>query len=119
MENTTTTIQDIQPLILTESAAEKVKKLIEEENNPELNLRVVITGGGCSGFQYGFTVDEKILDGDAEIAKCGVKLLVDPMSSQYLRGAEIDYQEGLEGALFVIKNPNAKTTCGCGSSFST
>jgi len=119
MENTTTTIQDLQPLIFTESAAEKVKKLIEEEKNPDLNLRVFITGGGCSGFQYGFTFDEKIQDGDAEIAKCGVKLLVDPMSIQYLRGAEIDYQEGLEGAQFVIKNPNAKTTCGCGSSFST
>jgi iron-sulfur cluster insertion protein len=119
MENTTTTIQDINPLIFTDSAAEKVKKLIEEEKHPALNLRVFITGGGCSGFQYGFTFDEKVQDGDAEIANCGVKLLVDPMSIQYLRGAEIDYQEGLEGAQFVIKNPNAKTTCGCGSSFST
>ena len=119
MENVTTTIQDKEPLIFTDSAAEKVKKLIEEEKNPSLNLRVFITGGGCSGFQYGFTFDEKFQDGDAEIAKCGVKLLVDPMSIQYLRGAEIDYQEGLEGAQFVIKNPNAKTTCGCGSSFST
>ena len=119
MENVTTTIQDKEPLIFTDSAAEKVKKLIEEEKNPSLNLRVFITGGGCSGCQYGFTFDEKIQDGDAEIAKCGVKLLVDPMSIQYLRGAEIDYQEGLEGAQFVIKNPNAKTTCGCGSSFST
>ena len=97
MENITTTIQDKEPLIFTDSAAEKVKKLIEEEKNPSLNLRVFITGGGCSGFQYGFTFDEKIQDGDAEI----------------------DYQEGLEGAQFVIKNPNAKTTCGCGSSFST
>ena len=119
MENITTTIQDKEPLIFTDSAAEKVKKLIEEEKNPSLNLRVFITGGGCSGFQYGFTFDEKIQDGDAEIAKCGVTLLVDPMSIQYLRGAEIDYQEGLEGAQFIIKNPNAKTTCGCGSSFST
>ena len=119
MENVTSTIQDKEPLIFTDSAAEKVKKLIEEEKNPSLNLRVFITGGGCYGFQYGFTFDEKIQDGDAEIAKCGVKLLVDPMSIQYLRGAEIDYQEGLEGAQFVIKNPNAKTTCGCGSSFST
>ena len=110
MENVTT-IQDKEPLIFTDSAAEKVKKLIEEEKNPALNLRVFITGGGCSGFQYGFTFDEKIQDGDAEIAKCGVKLLVDPMSIQYLRGAEIDYQEGLEGAQFIIKNPNAKTTC--------
>ena len=118
MENVTT-IQDKEPLIFTDSAAEKVKKLIEEEKNPALNLRVFITGGGCSGFQYGFTFDENVQDGDAEIAKCGVKLLVDPMSIQYLRGAEIDYQEGLEGAQFIIKNPNAKTTCGCGSSFST
>ena len=119
MENITTTIQDKEPLIFTDSAAEKVKKLIEEEKNPSLNLIVFITCGGCSGFQYGFTFDEKIQDGDAEIAKCGVKLLVDPMSIQYLRGPEIDYQEGLEGAQFIIKNPNAKTTCGCGSSFST
>ena len=106
-------------LVFTDSAANKVKALIEDEKNPNLNLRVFITGGGCSGFQYGFTFDEKIQDGDSEIEKCGVKLLVDPMSVQYLRGAEIDYQEGLEGAQFVIKNPNAKTTCGCGSSFST
>ncbi len=106
-------------LVFTESAATKVKTLIEEEKNPNLNLRVFITGGGCSGFQYGFTFDEKIQDGDSEIVKCGVKLLVDPTSIQYLRGAEIDYQEGLEGAQFIIKNPNAKTTCGCGSSFST
>jgi len=106
-------------LVFTESAANKVKALIVDEKNPNLNLRVFITGGGCSGFQYGFTFDEKIQDGDSEIEKNGVKLLVDPMSVQYLRGAEIDYQEGLEGAQFVIKNPNAKTTCGCGSSFST
>ena len=106
-------------LVFTESAANKVKALIEEEKNPNLNLRVFITGGGCSGFQYGFTFDEKIQDGDSEIEKCGVKLLVDPTSIQYLRGAEIDYQEGLEGAQFSIKTPNAKTTCGCGSSFST
>ena len=106
-------------LVFTESAATKVKALIEEEKNPNLNLRVFITGGGCSGFQHGFTFDEKIQDGDSEIEKCGVKLLVDPTSIQYLRGAEIDYQEGLEGAQFVIKNPNAKTTCGCGSSCST
>ena len=95
-------------LVFTESAATKVKALIEEEKNPNLNLRVFITGGGCSGFQYGFTFDEKIQDGDSEIEKCGVKLLVDPTSIQYLRGAEIDYQEGLEGAQFIIKNPNAK-----------
>lgn len=113
------TSQQQQVLVFTENAAVKVKALIEEEKNPNLNLRVFITGGGCSGFQYGFTFDEKIQDGDSEIERCGVKLLVDPTSIQYLRGAEIDYQEGLEGSQFVIKNPNAKTTCGCGSSFST
>ena len=116
-ETNVTKTKDV--LVFTESAANKVKTLIEDEKNPNLNLRVFITGGGCSGFQYGFTFDEKIQDGDSEIEKCGVKLLVDPMSVQYLRVAEIDYQEGLEGAQFVIKNPNAKTTCGCGSSFST
>ena len=118
MENTTTTIQDINPLIFTDSAAEKVKKLIEEEKNPALNLRVFITGGGCSGFQYGFTFDEKIELGDSQIENLGVTLLVDPMSVQYLMGAEIDYKEDLQGAQFVIRNPNATTTCGCGSSFS-
>ena len=107
------------PLLLSDSARKRIKALMAEESNPALKLRVYVTGGGCSGFQYGFTFDEKVQDGDSEIEKCGVKLLVDPMSIQYLRGAEIDYQEGLEGAQFVIKNPNAKTTCGCGSSFST
>ena len=108
-------------LTLHDAAAKKIKQIAEED--PDVKdyhkLRVFIQGGGCSGFQYGFTFDEKIQDGDSEIEKCGVKLLVDPTSIQYLRGAEIDYQEGLEGAQFVIKNPNAKTTCGCGSSFST
>ena len=106
------------PLVFTESAALKVKGLIEEEGNPDLKLRVFISGGGCSGFQYGFTFDEDINDGDTEVEKEGVKLLIDPMSYQYLIGAEIDYTEGLEGAQFVIRNPNATTTCGCGSSFS-
>lgn len=106
------------PLAFTEAAALKVKSLIEEEGNPELMLRVFITGGGCSGFQYGFTFDESINDGDTEVEQCGVKLLVDPMSFQYLVGAEIDYKEDLNGAQFVIRNPNATTTCGCGSSFS-
>tara|TARA_Y100000992_G_scaffold272800_1_gene214632 strand:+ start:98 stop:457 length:360 start_codon:yes stop_codon:yes gene_type:complete len=119
MQTEVNTAKTDSGLIFTESAANKVKTLIEDEKNPNLKLRVFITGGGCSGFQYGFTFDEKIQDGDSEIEKCGVTLLVDPMSVQYLRGAEIDYQEGLEGAQFVIKNPNAKTTCGCGSSFST
>jgi iron-sulfur cluster insertion protein len=106
------------PLNFTEAAAIKVKSLIDEEENPELMLRVFVSGGGCSGFQYGFTFDENIGDGDTEIERCGVKLLVDPMSFQYLMGAEIDYSEGLEGAQFVIRNPSATTTCGCGSSFS-
>jgi iron-sulfur cluster insertion protein len=106
------------PLIFTEAAASKVKGLIEEENNPNLKLRVFVSGGGCSGFQYGFTFDEDINDGDTAVEKEGVTLLVDPMSFQYLVGAEIDYSEGLEGAQFVIRNPNATTTCGCGSSFS-
>lgn len=105
-------------LVFTDDAATKVKTLIEEEGNPDLMLRVYITGGGCSGFQYGFTFDEEIKEGDTEVENAGVKLLVDPMSFQYLVGAEIDYKEGLEGAQFVIRNPNATTTCGCGSSFS-
>lgn len=106
------------PLIFTESAARKVRGLIEEEGNPALKLRVFVAGGGCSGFQYGFTFDEETLDGDTEIDKDGVTLLIDPMSFQYLQGAEIDYTENLEGAQFVIRNPNAVTTCGCGQSFS-
>jgi iron-sulfur cluster insertion protein len=105
------------PLNFTDNAARKVKELIEEEKNPNLMLRVFITGGGCSGFQYGFTFDEAVQDGDTQVQKGGVTMLIDPMSFQYLMGAEIDYQEGLNGAQFVIKNPNAKTTCGCGSSF--
>lgn len=106
------------PLLFTEEAAAKVKSLIEEEENDALMLRVFVSGGGCSGFQYGFTFDESITDGDTVIEKGGVKLLIDPMSFQYLVGGEIDYTEGLEGAQFVIRNPNATTTCGCGSSFS-
>ena len=109
---------DASPLIFTESAARKVKNLIEEEGNPELMLRVFVAGGGCSGFQYGFTFDESVQEGDTEVDNCGVKLLIDPMSFQYLQGAEIDYTENLEGAQFVIRNPNAVTTCGCGQSFS-
>ena len=106
------------PLIFTESAANKVRELIEEEGNPDLKLRVFVSGGGCSGFQYGFTFDEVTNEDDTAMEKNGVTLLVDPMSFQYLVGAEIDYQEGLEGAQFVIRNPNATSTCGCGSSFS-
>jgi len=109
---------ETSPLVFTSAAAGKVAQLIEEEGNPELMLRVYIQGGGCSGFQYGFTFDETVKEGDEEIVTDGVKLLVDPMSMQYLMGAEIDYTEGLQGAQFVIRNPNASTTCGCGSSFS-
>jgi iron-sulfur cluster insertion protein len=106
-------------LVFTDSAAAKVGELIREEANPQLKLRVFVTGGGCSGFQYGFTFDEKVEDGDLLVENQGVTLMVDPMSFQYLMGAEIDYREDLEGAQFVIRNPNATTTCGCGSSFST
>jgi len=107
-----------EPLVFTDSAANKVKQLIEEEGNPDLKLRVFVTGGGCSGFQYGFTFDEATSEDDTTLQKGGVTLLIDPMSLQYLAGAEIDYQENVEGAQFVIKNPNATSTCGCGSSFS-
>lgn len=105
------------PLLFTDAAADKVRQLIKEEANDNLKLRVFVSGGGCSGFQYGFTFDEELQDGDTSVENGGVTLLVDPMSFQYLMGAEIDYTEGLEGAQFVIRNPNAKTTCGCGSSF--
>ena len=105
-------------LVFTDSAASKVKELIVEEGNPDLKLRVFVTGGGCSGLQYGFTFEEVTNEDDTVMEKNGVTLLIDPMSFQYLSGAEIDYQEGLEGAQFVIKNPNATSTCGCGSSFS-
>ena len=106
------------PLIFTDAAAAKVKQLIDDEGNDGLMLRVFVSGGGCSGFQYGFTFDENMSEGDTKVEKGGVTLLIDPMSFQYLVGAEIDYTEGLEGAQFVIRNPNATTTCGCGSSFS-
>ncbi len=105
------------PLVFTDAAAIKVSELIEEEDNPDLMLRVFVSGGGCSGFQYGFTFDEKIEEGDSSVENQGVTLIVDPMSVQYLMGAEIDYKEDLQGAQFVIRNPNASTTCGCGSSF--
>lgn len=106
------------PLLFTDNAVSKVKELIEEEGNNALKLRVFVSGGGCSGFQYGFTFDEAVNDDDTVLEKGGVTLLIDPMSYQYLVGAEIDYSEGLEGSQFVIKNPNAASTCGCGSSFS-
>jgi iron-sulfur cluster insertion protein len=106
-------------LVFSDSAATKVAQLIREEANPNLKLRVFISGGGCSGFQYGFTFDENLEDGDTQVKNQEVTLLIDPMSIQYLAGAEIDYKEDLEGSRFVIRNPNAATTCGCGSSFST
>ncbi|HEB57682.1 MAG TPA: iron-sulfur cluster insertion protein ErpA [Gammaproteobacteria bacterium] len=113
-----TASQTEAPMVFTDAAAAKVRSLIEEEGNENLKLRVYITGGGCSGFQYGFTFDENVQEGDTELENGGVTLLIDPMSYQYLVGAEIDYKEDLQGAQFVIRNPNATTTCGCGSSFS-
>ncbi|UAW98073.1 iron-sulfur cluster insertion protein ErpA [Halopseudomonas nanhaiensis] len=106
------------PLIFSENAVGKVRSLIEEEGNDSLSLRVFVTGGGCSGFQYGFTFDDEMAEDDTVVERDGVRLVVDPMSFQYLAGSEVDYQEGLEGSRFVINNPNAATTCGCGSSFS-
>src|SRR6476620_2666221 len=108
-----------EPIVFTDSAAAKVADLIAEEGNPDLKLRVFVQGGGCSGFQYGFTFDEITNDDDTVMSKNGVSLLIDSMSYQYLVGAEIDYKEDLQGAQFVIKNPNATSTCGCGASFST
>ena len=105
------------PIVFTDSAAFQVGELIKEEDNPELMLRVFISGCGCSGFQYGFPFDETVEDGDCQVHNQGVTLVVDPMSVQYLMGAEIDYKEDLQGAQFIIRNPNASTTCGCGSSF--
>lgn len=117
--NTPQNYQQIDaPLEFTAAAAAKVHALIAEEGNPSLKLRVYISGGGCSGFQYGFTFDEEQAEEDLALARDGVTLLVDPLSLQYLMGAEVDYRESLQGAQFVIRNPNAKSTCGCGSSFS-
>ncbi|MET4027955.1 iron-sulfur cluster insertion protein [Marinobacter sp. MBR-99] len=110
--------QMVTPLFFSDSAVAKVRELIEEEENPDLKLRVFVTGGGCSGFQYGFSFDENQEEDDTVIERDGVKLLVDSMSYQYLVGATIDYQEGLQGSQFVVQNPNASSTCGCGSSFS-
>lgn len=107
-----------QQITFTENAATKVSELIADEGNFDLKLRVYVTGGGCSGFQYGFTFDETINEDDTEIVKNGVTIVIDSMSIQYLNGAEVDYTEGLSGSQFVIRNPNAATTCGCGSSFS-
>ncbi len=108
-----------EPIIFTDSAAKKVGTLISEEGNDNLKLRVYISGGGCSGFQYGFTFDEEVNEDDTQVENDGVTVLIDSMSIQYLNGAEIDYKEDVSGAQFVIRNPNASTTCGCGSSFAT
>jgi iron-sulfur cluster insertion protein len=116
-ETTETVTEEPAALIFTDAAARKVGDLIRAEENPKLMLRVYVQGGGCSGLSYGFEFDESLQDGDICVENQGVRLLVDPMSVQYLMGAEIDYREGLEGAQFVIRNPNATTTCGCGSSF--
>jgi iron-sulfur cluster insertion protein len=110
-------VQIAVPIEFSDAAARKVKSLVEEEENPNLKLRVYVTGGGCSGFQYGFTFDEKVNEGDTTIDKDQVTLVIDPMSLQYLVGGEVDYSEGLEGSRFLVNNPNATTTCGCGSSF--
>ena len=104
-------------LVFTESAAQKVKELLNEEENPDQVLRVFVTGGGCSGFKYGFNFDANAAEDDTAVTTLGVTLVVDPMSLQYLEGASIDYKETAEGAQFVIRNPNAQSTCGCGSSF--
>jgi iron-sulfur cluster insertion protein len=106
------------PIQFTDAAANKVLSLVTDEENPALKLRVYVTGGGCSGFQYGFTFDEKVNDGDLTIDKNGVTMVVDPMSLQYLMGGTVDYTDGLQGSRFIVQNPNATTTCGCGSSFS-
>ena len=111
------TVQIALHIEFSDAAARKVKTLVEEEENPNLKLRVYVTGGGCSGFQYGFTFDEKVNEGDTTIDKNEVTLVVDPMSLQYLVGGEVDYTEGLEGSRFLVTNPNATTTCGCGASF--
>lgn len=107
-----------EPIVFTDAAASKVSELIAEEGNDQLKLRVYVSGGGCSGFQYGFTFDEEVNEDDTTVVKNGVTVLIDAMSIQYLTGAEIDYKDDLSGAQFVIRNPNAKTSCGCGSSFS-
>jgi iron-sulfur cluster insertion protein len=126
MENTTDIQSTVQPsaaevppgIAFTDAAARKVQELILGEGNPDLKLRVYISGGGCSGFQYGFSFDEEQAEDDIAVENDGMTLLIDPLSFQYLMGAEVDYSESLAGAQFVIRNPNASTTCGCGSSFS-
>jgi len=114
----TSEVEMALPIYFSDSAASKVKVLIDEEQNPALKLRVYVTGGGCSGFQYGFTFDEKVNEGDTLIKNDGVTLVIDSMSLQYLVGGTVDYIDGLEGSRFLVNNPNATATCGCGSSFS-
>lgn len=114
------TVQSYTPsaLKVSPAAVDKVKRLVEQEQNQQLCLRVYVTGGGCSGFQYGFSFDDQVAEDDTVIEKDGVKVLLDPLSYPYLAGSEVDYEEGLQGSRFIIQNPNAKSTCGCGSSFS-
>jgi iron-sulfur cluster insertion protein len=114
----TSTVEMALPINFTDSAADKVRELMDEEQNSELKLRVYVTGGGCSGFQYGFTFDEKVNEGDTVIANGEVELIIDSMSFQYLVGGTVDYTSGLDGSRFLVNNPNATATCGCGSSFS-
>ena len=111
-------VESVDPIEFTEAAAAKLKSLVEEEENDRLMLRVYVTGGGCSGFQYGFTFDEEYQEDDTEVKRDGVSLVVDPLSFQYLVGSEVDYKENLEGSRFMVQNPNATSTCGCGASFS-
>ena len=111
-------VESVDPIEFTEAAAAKLKTLVEEEENDRLMLRVYVTGGGCSGFQYGFAFDEEHQEDDTEVVRDGVKLVVDPLSFQYLVGSEVDYKENLEGSRFTVQNPNATSTCGCGASFS-
>jgi len=118
MSQTESAVETENPIAFSDSAANKVAQLIAEEGNDNLKLRVFVSGGGCSGFQYGFSFDENVNDDDTQVKNAGVTLLIDPLSFQYLTGAEVDYKEDLQGAQFTINNPNATTTCGCGSSFS-
>ena len=115
---TVATAFDPTTITLSDRAVDKVRELVTEEENPSLKLRVFITGGGCSGFQYGFAFEEDVADDDTRIEHEGVVVLVDPLSFPYLAGSEVDYSEGLEGSRFIVNNPNATTTCGCGASFS-
>lgn len=107
-----------EPIVFTDNAARRVKDLVADEGDENLKLRVYVTGGGCSGFQYGFTFDDQVAEDDTVVGKGGVSMVVDALSYQYLVGAEVDFEEGLQGSRFLVRNPNAKSTCGCGSSFS-